>query len=41
MCAAISENGVITHIPHFGPYNTQPPLAFLVTLYRDLKLEHE
>ena len=31
MCAAISENGVSTHTPHIGPYNTQLLLAFLNT----------
>ncbi len=25
MCAAISENGVLTHIPLIGPYNTASP----------------
>ncbi len=39
MCAA--ENGVSTHIPHTGPYNTQLLLAFLNTLYRDLIPEQE
>ena len=28
MCAAISENGVVTHIPSLGPYNTQKVLVF-------------
>ncbi len=41
MCAAISENGVSTHIPHIGPYNTQLLLAFLNTLYRNLIPEQE
>ncbi|KAL0153040.1 hypothetical protein M9458_051639 [Cirrhinus mrigala] len=41
MCAAISENGVRTHIPHIGPYNTQLLLAFLNALYRDLIPEQE
>ncbi len=41
MCAAISENGVSTHLPHIGPYNTQLLLAFLNTLYRDLIPEQE
>lgn len=41
MCAAISENGVSTHIPHIGPYNTQLLLSFLNTLYRDLIPEHQ
>lgn len=41
MCAAISENGVSTHILHIGPYNTQLLLAFLNTLYRDLIPEHQ
>lgn len=36
MCAAISENGVLTHIPCLGPYNTQHLLTFLDTLYRDI-----
>ncbi|CAL9699122.1 unnamed protein product [Knipowitschia caucasica] len=34
MCAAISENGVLGHIPLLGPYNTQHLLAFLDILYR-------
>ena len=33
MCAAISEHGVLTHIPLIGPYNTQHLLNFLETLY--------
>ncbi len=41
MCAAISENGVSTHIPHIGPYNTQLLLVFLNTLYGDLIPEQE
>ncbi len=41
MCAAISENGVLTHIPHLGPYNTQHLLTFLDTLYRDIIPENE
>ncbi len=41
MCAANSENGVSTAIPHIGPYNTQLLLAFLNTLYRDLIPEQE
>ncbi len=41
MCAAISENGVSTHLTHIGPYNTQLLLAFLNTLYRDLIPEQE
>ncbi len=41
MCAAISENGVSTHLPHIGPYNTQLLLVFLNTLYRDLTPEQE
>ncbi len=41
MCAAISENGVNTHIAHIGPYNTQLLLAFLNKLYRDLIPEQE
>ena len=36
MCAAISEHGVLTHIPLIGPYNTQHLLNFLETLYRAL-----
>lgn len=41
MCAAISENGILTHIPHLGPYNTQHLLTFLDTLYRDIIPENE
>ncbi|XP_019213039.2 uncharacterized protein LOC109201840 [Oreochromis niloticus] len=41
MCAAISDNGVLTHIPLLGPYNTQHLLTFLDTLYRDLVPENE
>ncbi|XDV52533.1 hypothetical protein PO909_021253 [Leuciscus waleckii] len=36
MCAAISEHGVLTHIPLIGPYNTQYLLNFFKTLYRAL-----
>ncbi|XP_029681515.1 uncharacterized protein [Takifugu rubripes] len=35
MCAAISDNGVLTHIPLMGPYNSERLIAFLDTLYRD------
>ncbi len=38
---AISENGISTHIPHIGLYNTQLILAFLNTLYCDLTPEQE
>ena len=41
MGAAISENGVLTHIPLFGPYNTERLVTFLDTLYRDLIPEPE
>ncbi len=41
MCAAISENGVLTHIPRLGPYNTQHLLTCLDTLYRDIIPENE
>ncbi len=41
MCAAVSENGVSTHIPHTGSCNTQLLLVFLGRLYRDLTPEHE
>lgn len=41
MCAAMSENGVLTHIPILGPYNTQHLITFLDTLYRDLIPDHE
>lgn len=41
MCAAISDNGVLTHIPLLGPYNTQHLLTFLDTLYRDIVPENE
>lgn len=36
LCAAISEHGVLTHIPFIGPYNTQHLLTFLEILYRAL-----
>ncbi|KAL7839610.1 hypothetical protein SRHO_G00262680 [Serrasalmus rhombeus] len=36
MCAAISEQGVLTHIPTLGPYSTQHLVTFIDTLYRDL-----
>ncbi|KAL6458786.1 hypothetical protein MHYP_G00322580 [Metynnis hypsauchen] len=41
MGAAISENGVLTHIPIIGPYNTEHLVTFLDTLYRDLIHERE
>ncbi|KAI7812952.1 hypothetical protein IRJ41_012596 [Triplophysa rosa] len=41
MGAAISENGVLTHIPIIGPYNTECLVTFLDTLYRDLIPEQE
>ncbi len=41
MGAAISENGVLTHIPIIGPYNTERLVTFLDTLYRDLIPELE
>ncbi|XP_044066956.1 uncharacterized protein LOC122883003 isoform X2 [Siniperca chuatsi] len=41
MGCAISENGVLTHIPIFGPYNTERLVTFLDTLYRDLIPEQE
>ncbi|XP_078029674.1 uncharacterized protein LOC144466487 [Epinephelus lanceolatus] len=41
MCAAISENGVATHIPTLGPYNTQKLLFFLDHLYSDLIPDNE
>ncbi|KAM4592404.1 uncharacterized protein PAE49_011102 [Odontesthes bonariensis] len=41
MGAAISENGVLTHIPLIGPYNTERLVTFLDALYRDLIPEHE
>ena len=41
MGAAISENGVLTHIPLIGPYNTERLVTFLDTLYRDLIPEPE
>ncbi len=37
----ISENGVPTHIPIIGPYNTDCLVTFLDTLYRDLIPEQE
>lgn len=36
MCAAISDNGIHTHICLVGPYVTQHLLTFLDTLYKDL-----
>ncbi|XDV31835.1 hypothetical protein PO909_002784 [Leuciscus waleckii] len=41
MCAAISENGVATHIPSLGPYNTQKLPIFLDRLHFDLIPENE
>ena len=41
MCTAISENGVVTHIPSLGPYNTQKLLVFLDRLHSDLIPLHE
>lgn len=41
MCAAISENGVATHIPSLGPYNTHKLLIFLDRLYTDFIPENE
>ena len=41
MCAAISENGVVAHIPSLGPYNTQKFLVFLDRLHSDLIRLHE
>nr|XP_023660031.1 uncharacterized protein LOC111839927 [Paramormyrops kingsleyae] len=41
MCAAMSDNGILTHIPLLGPYNTQHLLTFLDTLYRDIVPENE
>ncbi len=41
MVAAISENGVLKHIPIIGPYNTERLVTFLYTLYRDLIPEQE
>ncbi|KAI7790162.1 hypothetical protein IRJ41_011132 [Triplophysa rosa] len=41
MSAAISKNGVLTHIPIIGPYNTERLVTFLDTLYRDLIPEQE
>ena len=32
MGAAISENGVLTHIPLIGPYNKERLVTFLDTL---------
>ncbi|XP_026213312.1 uncharacterized protein LOC113160317 isoform X1 [Anabas testudineus] len=34
-------NGVLTHIPIIGPYNTEHLITFLETLYRDLIPEEE
>ncbi|XP_007232845.3 uncharacterized protein LOC125799434 [Astyanax mexicanus] len=33
MCAAISNDGVLCHIPTIGPYNTERLIAFLNALY--------
>ncbi|KAL4008525.1 hypothetical protein ACER0C_002377 [Sarotherodon galilaeus] len=41
MCAAISENGVATHIPSLGPYNTHKLLIFLDRLYADFIPENK
>ncbi len=41
MGAAISEIGVLTHIPIIGPYNTERLVTFLDTLFRDLIPELE
>ncbi len=41
MGAAISENGVLKHIPIIGPYNTERLVIFLDALYRDLIPEQE
>ena len=41
MCAAISENGMATHILRLGPYNTQKLLIFLDRPHSDLIPENE
>ena len=41
MGAAISENGVLTHIPIIGPNNTERLVTFVDTLCRDLIPEQE
>lgn len=41
MGAAISENGVLMHIPIIGPYNTERLVTSLDTLYRDRRPEQE
>ena len=41
MGAAISKNGVLTHIPIIWPYNTERLLTFVDTLYMDLIPEQE
>ncbi len=41
MGAAISENGVLKHIPIIGPYKTERLVTFLDALYRDLIPEQE
>ncbi|XP_023817458.1 uncharacterized protein LOC110016218 isoform X1 [Oryzias latipes] len=38
---AICDNGVLTHIPIIGLYNTEHLITFLETLYRDLIPEEE
>src|SRR4029434_9034140 len=40
-CAVLSENGVVTHIPNLGPYNTQKLLVFLDHLHSDFIPLHE
>lgn len=41
MCAAMSDQGVLAHIPIMGPYNTQHLLTFLDNLYRNVIPEDE
>lgn len=41
MCAAISNNGIIHHVPTIGPYNTARLLDFLGGLYNALIPENE
>lgn len=36
MCAAISSEGVLTHIPTIGPYNTERLITFLDALYQSI-----
>ena len=41
ICAAISTNGVLCHIPCIGPYNSDRLMTFLDALHERLVLPHE